>query len=75
MEERELKNYIEDMKAYYEEELNTREKFCAFLVRAGILDEKGDVTEPYRFTGNEDNEISYRYPSGRKINHHVFQEP
>jgi hypothetical protein len=76
MNERELEKLIKDIKAYSKEVLNTPEKSRAFLVRAGIVDESGELTEPYRPTGNEENEISYRYPSGREnIHRHVYQEP
>jgi hypothetical protein len=40
------------------------------LVRAGIVDKDGNLTE---ITGNEDDEITYRYPRGRKnINKSVY---
>ncbi|MDR2040710.1 MAG: hypothetical protein LBP98_00110 [Tannerella sp.] len=76
MNERELEKLIVDIKTYSEEALNTPEKSRAFLMRAGIVDENGELTEPYRPTGNEEDEISYRYPSGHKNTHrHVYQEP
>jgi hypothetical protein len=66
MEEKELEQYIAMVRAYSAKLLATPGASRDFLMRAGIVDAEGNLTEPYRPTGNEDDEISYRYPRGRK---------
>ncbi|MDR1455652.1 MAG: hypothetical protein LBJ01_08375 [Tannerella sp.] len=75
MTEKELKQLIKDIRSF-SKKLDTPEKAREFLMSAGIVDKDGNLTEPYRPTGNEEDEISYRYPSGRKnINRSVYEKP
>jgi hypothetical protein len=66
MNEKELEEYLATIRAYSAKLLATPGASRDFLVRAGIVDKDGNLTELYRPTGNEDDEITYRYPRGRK---------
>jgi hypothetical protein len=50
MSDLELKRYIEGMKEFVDEKMKTitKEESRAALIRTGILDEQGNVTERYR---------------------------
>lgn len=43
-----LSDELEAMKACTVQITKSKEASLAFLIRAGILDEKGDLTKPYR---------------------------
>ena len=48
MSDQDLKNFLATIKRLREEHDADPSKARTFLVEAGILDEKGELTEPYR---------------------------